>query len=57
MGADVSIITPESWNKNCFFSRGRYLSLGIGTLSQVKQSMRWVKCIGLEGQKGRLSHM
>ena len=27
---------------------------GFGTLSQIKQSAGWVKCIGLEGQIGKL---
>ncbi|KAL6093193.1 hypothetical protein STEG23_016117 [Scotinomys teguina] len=28
--------------------------LGIGTLSQVKQSARWLECIGPEGQRAKL---
>ena len=28
--------------------------LGIGKLFQIKQSMRWVKCVGQEGQIGKL---
>lgn len=27
---------------------------GVGTLSQIKQSIRWLKCIGPEGQVGKL---
>lgn len=27
---------------------------GVGTLSQIKQSTRWLKCIGPEGQVGKL---
>ena len=28
--------------------------LGIGTISQVKRGIRWLECIGPEGQKGWL---
>ena len=28
--------------------------MGIGTMSQVKQSIKWLECVGPEGQKGRL---
>ena len=53
-GADVSIITPESWHPNWPLEEVDVQFLGIGTLSRVKQSTRWVECIGPEGQIGRL---
>ena len=53
-GTDVTIITPESWHPDWPLQKADIQFLGIGALSQVKQSMRWVKCIGPEGQKGRL---
>ena len=53
-GADVSIITPESWHPNWPLHEVDVQFLGIGTLSRVKQSTRWVECIGPEGQIGRL---
>ena len=54
MSVDMSIITPESCHLNWPLQEADIQFLGIGTLSQVKQSMRWVECIGPEGQKCRL---
>ncbi|KAL6068070.1 hypothetical protein STEG23_001423 [Scotinomys teguina] len=53
-GADVTIITPKSWHPNWPLQEVNVQFLGIGTLSQIKQSLRWVECIGPEGQRGRL---
>ena len=53
-GVDVSIITPESWHPNWPLQEADVQLLGIGTISQVKQSTRWVDCIGPEGQRGKL---
>lgn len=53
-GADVTIITPKSWHPNWPLQEVDVQLLGIGTLSQIKQSSRWVECIGPEGQRGRL---
>ena len=51
MGTDVSNITPESWHLNWPLQEVDVQFLGIGNLSQVKQSMIWVECIGSEGRK------
>ena len=53
-GAEVSIITPESWHLNWPLQEADVQLLGIGTISRVKQSTRWVHCIGPEGQRGKL---
>ena len=53
-GADVSIITPESWHPHWPLQEVDIQFLGIGTLSRVRQSMRWVNCIGPDGQIGKL---
>ena len=53
-GADVSIITPQSWHPRWPLRAVDMEFLGIGTISKVKQSIRWLDCIGPEGQKGRL---
>ena len=53
-GADVSIITPKSWHTNWPLQEADVQLLGIGTISRVKQSTRWVHCIGPEGQRGKL---
>ena len=50
----MSIITPESWHLNWPLQEVDVQFLGTGTLSQVKQSTRWVECIGPEGQRGRM---
>ena len=56
MGVDMTIITPESWQPNWPLQEADVQLIGIGSLSQVKQSRRWgwVECILPEGQKGRL---
>ncbi|KAL1770787.1 protease, partial [Sigmodon hispidus] len=53
-GADVSIITQQAWHPRWPLKDVDVQFLGIGTLSQVKQSVRWLECIGPEGQRGRL---
>lgn len=53
-GADVTIITPESWHPHWPLKRVDIQFLGIGTLSQIKQSLKWIECIGPEGQRARL---
>ena len=54
MRMDVSIISPESWHPNLPLQEVDVQFLEILTLSQVKKNMRWVECIGIESQKGRL---
>ena len=54
MSVDVSIITPESWHPNWPLKEVDVQFLGIGTLSWVIQSTRWVEYIGPKGQIGRL---
>ena len=53
-GVDVSTITPESWHLHWPLQEVDIQFLGIGTLSRVRQSMRWVNCIGPDGQIGKL---
>ncbi|KAL6046653.1 hypothetical protein STEG23_017559 [Scotinomys teguina] len=53
-GADVTIIAPEFWHPNWPVQEVNVQLLGIGTLSQVKQSARWLECIGPEGQRAKL---
>lgn len=53
-GADVTIIAPEFWHPTWPLQEVNVQLLGIGTLSQVKQSARWLECIGPEGQRGKL---
>ena len=53
-GVDVSIITSESWHLHWPLQEVDIQFLGIGTLSRVKQSTRWVNFIGPDGQIGKL---
>ena len=53
-GVDVSIITPEIWHQNWPLQEANVQFLSTGTISQVKQSTRWVDCIGPEDQRGKL---
>lgn len=50
-GVEVKIIAPESWHQNWLLQVVNVQLLGTGTLSQVKQNMRWVDCIGLEDHR------
>ena len=49
-GDDVSIISQESRDLNCPLQEVSTQFVVIGTLSQVKQSVKWIKCIGPKGQ-------
>ncbi|KAL6065033.1 hypothetical protein STEG23_028902 [Scotinomys teguina] len=53
-GADVTIIAPEFWHPKWPVQEVNVQLLGIGTLSQVKQSARWLECIGPKGQRAKL---
>ena len=53
-GADVTIISPKSWPVSWPLQEVDIQFQGVGTLSQIKQSTRWLKCIGPEGQVGKL---
>lgn len=53
-GADVTIISPKSWPTSWPLQGVDMQFQGVGTLSQIKQSTRWLKCIGPEGQVGKL---
>lgn len=44
-GADITIISPKSWHPYWSLQEVNIQLLGIGTLSQVKQSVRWDECI------------
>lgn len=48
------IIAPKSWQPGWPLWEVNVQLLGIGSLSQVKQSTRWVKCIVPEAQTGKL---
>ena len=55
---DVTKIEPDSWHPNWPLQEVNVQVLGIGTLSQVKQNTRWVKCIETEEQRRKLkSHV
>lgn len=41
-GADVTIISPKSWHPDWFLHEVNIQVFVIGTLSQVKQSTRWL---------------
>ena len=52
--ADVIIISPKSWPVSWPLQEVDIQFQGVGTLSQIKQSTRWLKCVGPEGQVGKL---
>ena len=52
--ANVTIISSKSWLPDWILQEVNIRFQGVGTLSQVKQSVRWPKCIGPEGQIGKL---
>lgn len=54
MGADVTIISPKSWQSDWSLQEVNIQLLGIGTLSQAKQSTRCVECVGPERQIRKL---
>ena len=50
---DVTLISPKSWPPDWSLQAVDTQFRGVGTLSQIKQSI-WFECIGLEGQIGKL---
>ena len=54
-GTDVTIIAPEPWHSNWMLQEVNIQLLVIETLSQLKQSLRWVEHIGPGGQRGKLN--
>ena len=52
-GADVIIIAPKLWHPGWPLQEANVQLLGVGRLTQVKQSARWVECIGPEEQIGK----
>jgi hypothetical protein len=46
--------SPKSWPSNCPLKEVDIQFQGVETLSQVKQTIRWLKCIGPKSQTGRL---
>lgn len=53
-GADVTIISPKSWNSEWPLQNVHTQFIGIGRLSQIKQNVQCIKCVGPEGQRGKL---
>ena len=54
IGADVSILSQKSWNPDWPLQKVYTQFIGIGKLSQIRQSVPWVTYVGLEGQTGKL---
>lgn len=54
LDTDVTKIAPKSWHPNEPLWEVNDQLLGTGPLPQVKQSAKWVKCIGLEEHRGKL---
>ena len=54
IGADVTPNSPKLWPVDWPLQEVDIQFQVSGTLSQIKQSTRWLKCIGPEGQVGKL---
>ena len=48
------LISPKSWSADWPLQEVDIQFQGVGTLSQIKQTTRWLKCTGSEGQIGKL---
>jgi hypothetical protein len=53
-GIDVSMLSQKSWNLDWPLQNVYTQFIGIGKLSQIRQSVPWVTYVGLEGQTGKL---
>lgn len=51
-GADVTIISPKSWNAKWSVQKVHTQFVGIDKFSQIKQSVQRIKCVESEEQKG-----
>jgi hypothetical protein len=54
-GAEVTIVSQDSWNSACPLQRVSLQLLGNGTLSQEKQSIKRINYIGQEGQNWKIN--
>ena len=54
IGADVTPNSPKLWPVDWPLQEVDIQFQVSGTLSQIKQSTRWLKCIGPEGQVGKV---
>ena len=54
IGADVTPNSPKLWPVDWPLQEVDIQFQGVGTLSQIKKSIRWLKCIGTVGQIGKL---
>lgn len=57
IGTDVTLMAPEFWHPNLPLQEVNVQLLEIVTLSQVKQSFRWLACIGPKNKEENLCHM
>ena len=53
-GADINILSQKSWNPDWPLQKVYTQFIGIGKLSQIRQSVRWITCAGPERQTGKL---
>lgn len=53
-GEDVTVISPKSWPKGWTLQEVDIKFQGVGTLSQIKQSTRCIKCTEPERQIRKL---
>lgn len=53
-GVDFPFISPKSWPATWPLQEVDIQFQGVGTLSQIKQSTRWLRCTGPKGHIGKL---
>lgn len=55
MAGDVAIISQRSWQNDWTLQDVHIQLLMTVTLSEVKQTRKWLECLGPEGQRGILN--
>lgn len=52
-GANITS-SQDSWNSTWPLQKGFYMVARKWTLSQLNQSLKWIRCIGIKGQVEKL---
>lgn len=48
-GADAGIHSQTSWNPDWPLQKLYTQFMGIGKLSEIRQNVQWINCVGSEG--------
>lgn len=53
-GPDVGILFQQFWNPDLLPQKVYTQFIGTGKLSQIRQSVQWITCVGPGGETGKV---